>query len=56
MGKVIKRETDQLEHLRDDFTPAWFGIKDRLAGMHENYLSFDRYREICREHGKINPC
>ena len=54
LRQIIKKETDHLEHLRDAFPAAWFGIKDRLAGMPENYLSFDRYREICREHGETD--
>ena len=49
---AIERETDRLEHLRDAFPAAWFAIKDRLAGMKENYLTFDRFRQICTEHGE----
>lgn len=51
---AIQRETDQLEDLRKAFPARWFTIKDRLAGMEENYLSFDRYREICWEHGETD--
>ena len=51
---AIERETDRLEHLRDAFPATWFSIKNRLAGMDENYLTFDRYREICREHGETD--
>ena len=45
--KGIERETDRLEHLRDPFPANWFGIKDRLAGMKDNFLNFDQYREVC---------
>jgi len=44
---AIECETDRLEHLRDPFPASWFAIKDRLAGMRENYLSFDEYRGVC---------
>ena len=54
LRRAIERETDRLEHLRDAFPATWFSIKDRLAGMDENYLTFDRYREICREHGETD--
>jgi internalin A len=49
---VIERETDKLEHLRDAFPASWFSIKDKLAGMKKNYLSFDEYREECARLGE----
>ena len=49
---AIELETDRLEHLRDAFPPAWFVIKHRLAGMRENYLSSDKYQEICAKLGE----
>ena len=49
---AIERETGRLEHLRDPFPASWFAIKDRLAGMVENYLTFDQYREICAASGE----
>ena len=52
LKKTILRETDRLEHLRDAFPASWFGIKDRLAGMDANYISYDEYRKICRENGE----
>jgi internalin A len=52
---AIKREVDSLEHLRDAFPASWFAIRDRLAGMEENYISFDEYREICANHGEPDP-
>ena len=52
LRKAIERETDRLKHLRDAFPAAWFAIKDRLAGMEENYVSFERFREICSEHNE----
>ncbi|HUT34009.1 MAG TPA: COR domain-containing protein [Planctomycetota bacterium] len=49
---AIERETDALEHLRASFPAAWFAIKDRLSGMKENYLTFDKYRGICDANGE----
>ena len=51
---AIERETDRLEHLRDAFPASWFALKDRLTGMTENYLTFDRYREICAADGETD--
>ena len=52
LEKTILRETDRLEHLRDAFPASWFGIKNRLAGMSANYISYDEYRKICRDNGE----
>jgi internalin A len=52
LHKAIVRETDRLEHLRDAFPASWFSIKEQLAGMKKNYLSFDEYRAFCSHHGE----
>ena len=52
LHRSIKRETDRLEHLRDSFPAAWFSIKDHLAGMKKNFLSFDEYRRQCAKMGE----
>ncbi len=54
LRQAIERETDRLEHLRDAFPASWFSIKDRLARMQRNYLSFDDYRALCAELGETN--
>ena len=50
LRKAIERETDRLEHLRDPFPSSWFQIKDQLARMEENYLSFPEFRKVCAQH------
>lgn len=50
--KAIERETDLLEHLRDAFPANWFTIKNKLAGMKRNFLSFDEYRKECHQLGE----
>ncbi|MCA1592191.1 MAG: TIR domain-containing protein, partial [Acidobacteria bacterium] len=55
LRRVVERETEQLEHLRDAFPAAWFSIKDKLAGMKQNYLSFDDYRKECAKLGEEDP-
>jgi internalin A len=54
LRETIKRETDRLEHLRDAFPASWFGIKDRIATMPENFISFERYRDLCTYEGETN--
>jgi len=52
---IVERETDKLEHLRDAFPASWFSIKDRLARMELNYLSFQEYRRECARLGEKDP-
>lgn len=51
---MIERETDGLEHLRDAFPASWFAIKEHLAGMDDNYLSFEQYRDVCSNKGETD--
>jgi internalin A len=55
LRKVIERETDRLEHLRDAFPASWFDIKNQLASIKKNYLSFDEYRRACSKLGEKDP-
>ena len=50
--ETISREADRLEGLRDQFPAAWFQIKERLSGMQENFLTFERFREECAKLGE----
>ena len=52
LRRVIERETDCLEHLRSPFPASWIEIKNRLADMSENYISFEKYRDICQGDGE----
>ncbi len=51
---TIERETDRLEHLHDPFPASWFEIKNQLATMTKNYISFEQYRGICKEEGEAD--
>jgi internalin A len=52
LAEAIKRETDNLEHLRDGFPESWFAIKDQLAGIKKSYITFDQYRDLCYKYGE----
>jgi internalin A len=54
LRRVVERETDRLEHLRDAFPAAWFSIKERLSGIRKNYLSFDEFRRECARLGEAD--
>jgi internalin A len=55
LRQTIERETNRLKHLRDAFPASWFGIKDQLATMPENFISFEHYRTLCNSQGETNP-
>ncbi|MEL6553519.1 MAG: COR domain-containing protein [Cyanobacteria bacterium J06621_11] len=52
LKEMIKQQTDQLEDLRAPFPGSWVAIKDELANMPDNYISFKEYREICQRDGE----
>ncbi len=52
LRRMIERETDRLEHLRDPFPISWFKIKDEITRQKKSYLSFDEYRKICSNLGE----
>ncbi|NEZ68037.1 TIR domain-containing protein [Leptolyngbyaceae cyanobacterium CCMR0082] len=53
--QTILHEVERLKDLRVPFSQSWFDIKDRLASMREDYLTFERYRKICCENGENDP-
>lgn len=55
LRKAIERESDHLEHLRAPFLASWFGIKDQLATMPDDYINFEQYRKLCCDHGETDP-
>ena len=54
LREAIERETDFLEHLRVAFPENWFAIKEKLAVMRSNFLSFEEYREVCASLGETD--
>src|SRR5262249_22288332 len=53
LRRVLERETDRLEHLRDPFPATWFTVKARLANLKanlkENYITYAQYQALCNE-------
>jgi len=52
LKRTILHETERLPGLRDGFPEVWFAIKDELATMKNNYLTFEQYRSICATLGE----
>jgi internalin A len=55
LKELIARKTETLEHRKVGFPADWFEIKEQLSGMKENFVTWDRYQEICRELGERDP-
>jgi internalin A len=54
VAEAICNEIGQLKDVHAKFPASWFAIKDALAGMKENFMSLDRYRELCRQHNEMD--
>ena len=51
----IEQEIDCLPYLRAAFPASWFAIKDKLAKMQDNFISFAEYRALCKKAGEKEP-
>jgi hypothetical protein len=49
---LIEGEAQRLEHLRLPFPIPWFTIKERLAHLGENYIPYEKYRDLCAQNGE----
>lgn len=47
LKEVIREKTSKLPDLRTPFPRAWFEIKRNLESISEDYLSYEKYQEIC---------
>ncbi len=52
---VITREIGALPNIHDELLNTWFTVKTRLEEMKENYISQEKYREMCEAEGITNP-
>jgi internalin A len=52
---TILREVGALPDLRTPFPESWFEIKERLGIASDNYITFERYQQICSELGEGKP-
>jgi internalin A len=54
LQEEISRQLSGLESLKTRFPSRWFAIKDRLAHMQTDFVTFDEYRAICKELGEVD--
>ena len=49
--QALCRELAQVPHLQTTWAESWFKVKTSLEGMTEDYISYERYKELCRKAG-----
>jgi small GTP-binding protein len=52
-SKALGDALSQVEMLRTTWSISWFKVKMELEYMKEDYISYDQYDTICREHSVI---
>jgi len=52
LKKKIQDQLRNLNSLKASFPTRWFAIKDELAQMATDFVTFEEYRAICRKHGE----
>ncbi len=55
LAESIQQQLKEMKSLRATFPARWFAIKDRLATMKSEYVTFDQYRAMCLELGEQDP-
>ncbi|WP_440955314.1 COR domain-containing protein [Methanosarcina sp. Mfa9] len=45
----IKKEILKVEHLQIEWAKSWFNVKTRLENMNCDFITYDKYRNMCME-------
>jgi len=48
LKKTILLEISQLDHINDELLSSWYDIKNYLENMKSDYISYQTYRELCK--------
>jgi internalin A len=48
---AIIKEVGELEHLHDQLALSWFVVKNKLAEMKKDFISYTQYKRMCRAQG-----
>jgi internalin A len=51
---ILKTIDEQMQDVWLPFPERWRRIKDAVAGMHENFLTFSRYAKLCENFGETD--
>jgi internalin A len=55
LQEVVKLHLKQLPNIGDPLPPLWVKIREDLLSEKGNFITFDRFRTICRMHNITNP-
>jgi internalin A len=55
LKRKIQQQLHEMKNVRAGFPRRWFAIKDELARMGTDYVTFEEYRAICKKHGEDDP-
>ena len=55
LQNTVKRHLRELPEIGDPLPPSWVHIRRALLDEHENFISFDRFRELCAEYDITDP-
>jgi internalin A len=55
LKETIQEQLSAVESLKTRFPTQWFAIKEKLAHMSADFLSFADYRALCRTNGLEDP-
>ncbi len=47
LWQTIEKQVDKLPHVHDHLPSSWLEVKQQLADMTEDYLSYEKYLEMC---------
>jgi internalin A len=48
----IQEELQAMQSLKESFPTQWFAIKNELSQMKDQYVTYERYRELCAKLGE----
>lgn len=49
--QALCRELAQVPHLQTTWAESWFNVKTSLENMTDDYISYERFEELCRDAG-----
>jgi internalin A len=51
LRQAIQRVVGNMQEVRMPFPTDWFTVKERLESMNDDFMSYDRFRDLCHEQG-----
>jgi internalin A len=52
LKKKIQEELQAMQSLKESFPTQWFAIKNELSQMKDQYVTYERYRDLCANLGE----